>query len=207
MTDTVRKAFEVALQERLREAFVDQPRVSVVRNEVRVRAEAGRAVVGRLALDHVTAARGYVLIGWADEPAELRALRDEVQPPYGSRLLTEAAMAFTTSGERSREFAPTAGGAVLAPTTEPEVEPTCDMVVERITGIFLPRVLDLADLRPGVVDGVAANPDHYAWPVLTAVAAMRKHGLSRADVDAERLLGRKVSGNRAFDARLLDSLA
>ena len=40
-------------------------------------------------------------------------------------------------------------------------------------------------------------------PVLTAVAAMREHGMTRAEVDAERLLGRNVSRNRAFDTALL----
>lgn len=205
MTDQ-RTRFEKVLQERLTAALAAEPRLTVTRNKVRVRAASGTGVVGTLSLRYVTNARGYTLLGFAPEPAELRELREEQPPPYGSRLLTDYAFAFTTSGERWRTFAPTAGGAVRAPQTEAEIEPTCEWITERLTGIFVPRLLNLVDLRPGVVGDVLENPGYYAWPAHTVVAALRKNGLTRADVDADRLLGRHVSRNRTFDTALLDAL-
>ncbi len=200
-----RATFERTLQERLRVSLAGQPRLVVRRNEVRVLASSSTDVAGTLALDHLTKSQSYALVAYAAEPAALRDLRHAASPPYASRLLTEYAMAFTSSGERSRTFAPTAGGAVGVPRDAVGVTSTCDWIAERLIDIFIPRVLDLVDLRPGVVANVAENPDDYAWPVLTAVAAMRKHGMTRAEVDLGRLLGRKVSRNRAFDAALLAS--
>lgn len=202
---TTRAAFEAALHARLRDAFADDPRVRVLRSEVRVLDEDG-APAGWLSLRYLARARGYVLDASADEPPALRALREEVSPPYSSRLLTDNAMTLTSSGERWRTFAPTAGGAVALPQDEAGVAATCDHVVQRLADVFVPRVRAVVDLRPEVTAHVAEHPGDYGWPVLTAVAAMRRHGLTQRDVDAERLLGRHVSRHRAFDAQLLASL-
>lgn len=203
VVDARREVYEQALAAALADAFAAEPRLTVRPLSVAVRPTSGRRAVASLDLRYIQAARGHVLEVAADEPAALRELREQVAPPYGSNLLSDAAMAFTSSGERDRVFAPTAGGAVVVPQGEREVAATCAWVVGRLTEVFVPRVLDLVDLRPGVVDGVLRNPDHYAYPVLTVVAAMRLHGIGRDEVDTERLLGRRVSRNRAFDAHLL----
>ena len=195
----MRTLTEKTLQERLSTLFASEPRVRVLRREVKVRTADGRDVAGSVGLQHIANARAFTLNAWAVEPPALRELRERLAPPYGSQLLTDVAMSCASVNERVLGH----GDDVPVPSRESDVEAAVERLTAAIVDVYLPRILDVADLRPGVIDGVLARPTDYAWPVLTVLAAMTVNGIDRSEVDTERLLSRKISRNKAFDSAAL----
>ncbi|NLE98275.1 MAG: hypothetical protein GX596_09875 [Propionibacterium sp.] len=198
----MRDLTEKYLQERLTATFASEPRVKVLRREIRVQTADGRGVAGTVFLNHVASGRCFTISASAAEPPTLRALRERLDPPYRSGLLTDTAMSCDSVNERRRGH----GADVPVPTRESDIEGAVVRLADAIVDVFVPRVLDVADLRPGVIPAALEQPTNYAWPVLTVLAAMQVNSIPRSDVDAERLLGKKVSRNRAFDAAALEQL-
>jgi hypothetical protein len=96
------------------------------------------------------------------------------------------------------------GNDVPVPASDREVEGAVERLAAAILEVVVPRVIEVVDLLPSVIPAVLDYPRDYAWPVLTALAAMQTHGIARSEVDVNRLLG--ISRHRSFDVGALDKV-
>ncbi|NLA16659.1 hypothetical protein GPU89_02355 [Burkholderia cepacia] len=111
-----------------------------------------------------------------------------------------------TSMERVKSFSPSSGGAVDLPRNEMEVESTCRWICEKVTGIYLPRVINAMEVGVGLIRDVMENPSYYSYPFLTVVFAAKSNGVELSGLDVDYLLGSKVSGSKPFDEGVLKNI-
>ncbi|WP_369324940.1 hypothetical protein AB5985_20235 [Burkholderia cepacia] len=195
MSAELRKIFEKRLQEVLKEK-VTESGAKVSKGEILV----GREGVGngRIGFRFLKNANGYILSAAADSP-DLQDFFKKNSPPYKPRIPTGLVLAMNTSMERVKSFSPNPGGAVDLPRNEMEVESTCRWICEKVTGIYLPRVINAMEVGARLIWDVMENPNYYSYPLLTIVFAAKRNGVELGGLDVDYLLGSRVSGSRSFD--------
>ncbi|MCA8293745.1 hypothetical protein LGN19_08085 [Burkholderia sp. AU30198] len=199
MNVELKKIFEKRLQEVLTENICESG-VKVSRGEILVgQEEEGR---GRIGFRFLKNTNGYILSASADS-RELQDFYKNSNPPYKSKIPTGFVLAMNTSMETVKLFSPNIGGAVDFPRNEMEVEPTCRWICEKVTNIYLPRVIDVVAGKPGLIRDVMENPGYYSYPFLTIVFAAKKNGIGLGELDVDFILGRKISVNKSFDGDVL----
>ncbi|CAI8695426.1 hypothetical protein BTK96_000341 [Burkholderia pyrrocinia] len=199
MSTELKGIFEKRLRETLREN-VSGSGVKVSRGEILV----GREGVGngRIGFRFLKNANGYILSAAADSP-DLQSFYKNSNPPYKPKIPTGLVLAMNTSMEEVKSFSPNVGGAVDLPRDEMEIESACRWMCERVENIYLPRVINVIEIKPGLIRDVLDNPNYYSYPFLTIVFAARRCGLGLDGLDVDYLLGKKVSGNKSFDENIL----
>lgn len=199
MSAELRKIFEKRLQEVLTEK-VSESGAEVSKGEILV----GRESVGsgRIGFRFLKNANGYILSVAADSP-DLQDFFKKNNPPYKPRIPTGLVLAMNTSMERVKSFSPSSGGAVDLPRNEMEVESTCRWICEKVTGIYLPRVINAMEVGVGLIRDVMENPSYYSYPFLTIVFAAKSNDVELSGLDVDYLLGGKVSGSKLFDEGVL----
>ncbi|WP_124469424.1 hypothetical protein [Burkholderia cepacia] len=195
MSAELRKIFEKRLQEVLKEK-VTESGAKVSKGEILV----GREGVGngRIGFRFLKNANGYILSAAADSP-DLQDFFKKNNPPYKPRIPTGLVLAMNTSMERVKSFSPNPGGAVDLPRNEMEVESTCRWICEKVTGIYLPRVINAMEVGARLIWDVMENPNYYSYPLLTIVFAAKRNGVELGGLDVDYLLGSRVSGSKSFD--------
>lgn len=104
-----------------------------------------------------------------------------------------------------KSFSPNMGGTVDLPRNEDEREKTCEWIYTKVKDIYLPRVMNLIELKPETINDVIAHPEYYAYPFLTILYIIKKNNIPLSELNMESILSKKVSGNRSFDKNLLDT--
>ncbi|MCA8235617.1 hypothetical protein [Burkholderia cenocepacia] len=199
MSAELKKIFEKRLQNVLKEN-IDEIGVKVSRAEIVVdRDGMGN---GRIGFRFLRNANGYILSAAADSPS-LQDFYASRSPPYKPNIPTGLVMAMNTSMETVKSFSPNVGGAIDLPRDEEEIESACRWICEKVTSIYLPRVINVVEVNSGLVRDVMQNPNYYSYPFLTIVFAAKKNGISLNGLDTDYLLGKKVSGNKSFDGEVL----
>ncbi|KER72786.1 hypothetical protein HR51_09300 [Burkholderia cepacia] len=87
-----------------------------------------------------------------------------------------------------------------------EVESTCRWICEKVANVYLPRVIDVVEVKPGLIRDVMENPGYYSYPFLTIVFAAKKNDIAVGELDVDFILGRKISSNKSFDGDVLNRI-
>ncbi|MBN3842251.1 hypothetical protein [Burkholderia sp. Ac-20349] len=202
MSVKLKKFFEKRLQETLSENICESG-VKVLRGEVLIGQEEGRS--GRIGFRFLKSANGYILSASADS-RELQDFYKNSNPPYKPKIPTGLVLAMNTSMETVKSFSPNAGGAVDFPRNEMEVESTCRWICEKVANVYLPRVIDVVEVKPGLIRDVMENPGYYSYPFLTIVFAAKKNDIAMGELDVDFILGRKISSNKSFDGEVMNRI-
>ncbi|KAA8999064.1 hypothetical protein FJU30_15450 [Affinibrenneria salicis] len=202
MTTELRKSFESELQSYLRECFSLSKFIKVVRNEIKINVA---GAVGRIGFRFLINAQGYVLSESVSLP-ELRGFYNEISPPYKPKFTTNFELVMNTSMEHGfKSFSPNMGGTIDLPKNEEERRKACEWIYTKVRDIYLPRVMNLIELKPEVIDDVIMHPDYYAYPFLTILYIIKKNNLSLNDLNVDSILSKKIVGNKSFDKSLFDT--
>ncbi|KES09958.1 Dual specificity phosphatase, catalytic domain protein [Snodgrassella alvi SCGC AB-598-O02] len=113
-----------------------------------------------------------------------------------------------TSMESSfKSFAPKFGGSVDLPRNEEERKKTCEWIYAKVKDIYLPRAMNLIELKPETVKDIILFPDYYAYPFLTILYLIKKHNMSLSDKEMESVFSKRkrILGNKSFDKQLLNT--
>jgi hypothetical protein len=159
---------------------------------------------GELAWGYLNKANGYFL-SLSVESFELKDFFNEIKPPYKSNLLTDKTFFMNTLMEKFKTFATKIGGTVDLPKNEEERIKACEWIYIKIKDIYLPRVMNIIELKPEAINDVIAHPDYYAYPFLTILYIIKKNNIPLSDLNMESILSKKISGNKSFDKNLLDT--
>ena len=200
----IKLEFEKSLQQHLTSALDAYKQIKVNKNEIKLKKTRDNAAEAVIGFDYLSNARGYVLYMSVSTP-EFQDFIKEISPPYASSILTDNTLAMTSSGEKNKTFSPIIGGAVPLPVSVEKVEGTCQWIAEKILSIYLPRVLNLINFTPKLIDDVIANPDHYSYPFLLILYTLKKNNLKTDDVDSNLLFSKSVSKNKNFDKFAMES--
>ena len=57
--------------------------------------------------------------------------------------------------------------------------------------IYLPRAMNLIELKPETVKDIILFPDYYAYPFLTILYIMKKHNMSLSDKEMESIYSKR----------------
>ncbi|ECC9475163.1 hypothetical protein HM25_002482 [Salmonella enterica subsp. enterica serovar Carno] len=202
MTSELRKKFEAELQYYLKDKLSSSAFIKVIRNEVKL--TVGQ-VSGRIGFRFLNNAQGYILSESVSLP-ELRNFYNQVTPSYRPNFTTNFELVMNTSMEHGfKSFSPNMGGTVDLPRNEDEREKTCEWIYTKVKDIYLPRVMNLIELKPETINDVIAHPEYYAYPFLTILYIIKKNNIPLSELNMESILSKKVSGNRSFDKNLLDT--
>ncbi|EQB97872.1 hypothetical protein [Photorhabdus temperata] len=107
-----------------------------------------------------------------------------------------------------KSFSPTMRGTVDLPRNEEERKKTCEWIYTKVKDIYLPRTMNLIEIKPDAIKDIISFPDHYAYPFLTILYIIKKNNIILSDMDMdmdmEYILSKKITGNKSFDKNLLD---
>ena len=161
---------------------------------------------GYICFDFLNNARGYCLCTSVDSP-ELIDFFNKVNPPYRSNKPEGVVYAMNTSMEGSfKSFAPNFGGTVDLPRNEEERKKACEWIYTKVRDIYLPRAINLIELKPETVNDIILFPNYYAYPFLIILYLIKKHNMSLSDKDMESVFSKRkrIIGNKSFDKQLLE---
>lgn len=205
MTAELRKLFEVELQNYLKSNFSFGSNVKYLKNEISVKKTKCNEASGDVGFRFLNNACGYILYTGVDSP-ELINFFNEVNPPYKSNKPKEIVYAMNTSMERDfKSFSPNMGGTVDLPKNEEDRKKACEWIYAKVKDIYLPRVMNLIELKPETINDIIAHPEYYAYPFLTILYIIKKNNIPLSELNMEPILSKKVLGNRSFDKNLLDT--
>jgi hypothetical protein len=171
MTVELRKIFESELKDMFKSRLSDFKGMKFTKNEIAIKLNGG---VGRIGFRFLNNAQGYTLSESVVQ-SELRAYYNEVCPPYRPNFTTEFELVMNTSMETGfKSFSPNLGGTVDLPKNEGERLKACEWIYQKVKDIYLPRVINLIELKPKVIDDVLLFPGYYAYPFLTILYVIKK---------------------------------
>lgn len=202
MSMELRKIFEKELQDYLKDTFSSFKNVKVIRNEIGVKV--GDAI-GRIGFRFLNNAQGYNLSMSVSLP-ELRNFYMEISPPYRPNVATDFEFVMNTSMEIGfKSFAPNMGGTVDLPRNEVERKKACEWIAGKVQDIYFPRLMNVIELKPVLIDDVLAHPDYYAYPFLTILYVIKKNNIPLESLNMEAIMSKRMMGNKAFDKNLLET--
>ncbi|MCA8272686.1 hypothetical protein LGN17_09185 [Burkholderia sp. AU30280] len=199
MSAEVKGIFEKRLQETLGEN-VSESGIKVSKGEILVGREG--AGNGRIGFRFLKNANGYILSAAADSP-DLQEFYKNSNPPYKPKIPTGLVLAMNTSMEVVKSFSPNIGGAVDLPRNDMEIESTCRWICEKVVNVYLPRVINVVEIKSGLIRDVMDNPSYYSYPFLTIIFAAKRNGVGLDGLDVDYLMGKNVSRNKSFDENVL----
>jgi hypothetical protein len=136
---------------------------------------------------------------------ELRVFYNKTSPPYKPKFTTNFELVMNTSMEHSfKSFSPNMGGTVDLPKNEQARRKACEWIYTKVRDIYLPRVMNLIELKSEAIDDIIANPNYYAYPFLTILYIIKINNLSLNDLNMDSIHSKKVIGNKTFDKNLLE---
>ncbi|MGY4728280.1 hypothetical protein [Burkholderia pyrrocinia] len=199
MSYELKKMFEGRLRETLKEN-ISGIGIKVSRGEILVDREGGGN--GRIGFRFLKNANGYILSAAADS-RDLQGFYKKSNPPYKPKMPTGLVLAMNTSMETVKSFSPNVGGVVDLPRDEAEIESACRWICKKVESIYLPRMINVVEIKSGLIRDVMDNPNYYSYPFLTIVFAAKRNGVGLDGLDVDYLLGKKVSANKSFDESIL----
>ena len=206
VTAELRKLFENELYNYLKTNLVCASNIKCLKKEISIKKTKHNEASGRIGFRFLNNACGYTLNTGAYSP-ELITFFYEVNPPYSSKLPEGIVYAMNTSMEGSfKSFAPNFGGTVDLPRNEEERKKACEWIYTKVRDIYLPRAINLIELKPETVKDIILFPDYYAYPFLTILYLIKKHNMSLSDKDMELVFSKRkrILGNKSFDKQLLE---
>ena len=204
MSIELRKQFETELNNYLKENLTCYKNIKVLKNKINVNGVGVVDAQGELSWGYLNNANGYFLSLSVDS-IELNDFFNEITPPYKTNLMTNKTFYMNTLMEKFKLFATRIGGTVDLPVSEKERSKTCEWIYTKIKDIYLPRVINLIELKPKTIDDVIDNPGYYAYPFLTILYVIKKNNIPLDSLNMESILSKKIVGNKSFDKNLLDT--
>ncbi|MCX8986169.1 hypothetical protein, partial [Citrobacter portucalensis] len=166
MSIELRKKFETILTDCFKTRLLLGPNIRVLKNSICIKKTNSINAQGELAWGYLNNANGYFL-SLSVESFELKFFFNEINPPYKSNLLTDKTLFMNTLMEKFKIFATKIGGTVDLPKNEEERSKACEWIYTKVKDIYLPRVMNLIELKPETINDVIAHPEYYAYPFLT----------------------------------------
>ena len=206
VTAELRKLFETELHNYLKATLVCASNIKCLKKEISIKKTKHNEASGRIGFRFLNNACGYTLNTAAYSP-ELITFFYEVNPPYSSKLPEGIVYAMNTSMEGSfKSFAPNFGGTVDLPRNEEERKKACEWIYTKVRDIYLPRAINLIELKPETVNDIILFPNYYAYPFLIILYLIKKHNMSLSDKDMESVFSKRkrIIGNKSFDKQLLE---
>ncbi|EJX0633967.1 hypothetical protein ODD08_004048 [Salmonella enterica] len=202
MTIELRKVFETELQSYLKDKLSSFSFIKVIRNEVKL--AVGQAS-GRIGFGFLNNAQGYVLSESVSLP-ELRDFYNQISPPYRPNFTTNFELVMNTSMEIGfKSFSPSMKGTVDLPRNEDERKKACEWIYTKVRDIYLPRAMNLIELKPEAIKDVISFPDYYAYPFLTILYIIKKNNIPLSELNMESIFSKKILGNKSFDKNLFEA--
>ena len=206
VTAELRKLFETELHNYLKANLVCASNIKCLKKEISIKKTKDNEASGYICFDFLNNARGYCLCTSIDSP-ELIDFFNKVNPPYSSKLPEGIVYAMNTSMESGfKSFAPNFGGTVDLPRNEEERKKACEWIYTKVRDIYLPRAINLIELKPETVNDIILFPNYYAYPFLIILYLIKKHNMSLSDKDMELVFSKRkrIIGNKSFDKQLLE---
>ena len=206
VTAELRKLFEIDLYNYLKANLVCASNIKCLKKEISIKKTKDNEASGHIGFRFLNNARGYNLYTAAYSP-ELITFFYEVNPPYSSKLPEGIVYAMNTSMEGGfKSFAPNFGGTVDLPRNEEERKKACEWIYTKVRDIYLPRAINLIELKPETVKDIILFPNYYAYPFLIILYLIKKHNISLSDKDMELVFSKRkrILGNKSFDKQLLE---
>lgn len=192
MTDTI-YTFEKNLNILLKAESIKYDGLKHTKNKLTYKSKTGEGILSFFYLKKVN---GYLMTVYCDN-YELKSFIEEQSPPYNSRIPSGQLFIFNSHNEAWNGYSDTHDGVVVIPNHEQEFatagEKLCAMVFEK----YLPRVINICNCTPNLIDDVCANKDYYAYPFLTIAFAGYKNKIT--ELNNEIWNNKKIYGNKQFD--------
>lgn len=205
MTADLRKIFEAELCSYFKVHFELDANVKILKNEIAIKKTKYNNASGDVGFRFLNNAKGYILYAGVESP-ELEEFFNEISPPYRSNKPEGVIYAMNTSMETGfKSFSPNLGGTVDLPKNEGERLKACEWIYQKVKDIYLPRVMNLIELNPKVIDDVLLFPDYYAYPFLTILYVVKKNKIPPSQLNMELIFSKKVVGSKSFDKELFNS--
>ncbi|EFA2318354.1 hypothetical protein [Escherichia coli] len=204
MSIELRKKFETVLADYFKTRLFLGANIKVLRSSICIKKTNSINAQGELAWGYLNNANGYFL-SVSVESFELKNFFNEIKPPYKSNLLTDKSLFMNTLMEKFKIFATKIGGTVDLPKNEEERSKACEWIYTKVNDIYLPRAMNLIELKPEAIKDIISFPDYYAYPFLTIIYIIKKNNIPLSELDMDSILSKKILGNKSFDKNLLDA--
>ena len=206
VTAELRKLFEFELYNYLKENIIYSPNIKCLKTEISIKKTKINQASGRIGFRFLNNDQWYCLSTSFDSP-KLIVFFNKINPPYRSNNPEGVVYAMNTSMEIGfKSFAPNLGGTVDLPRNEEERKKTCEWIFTKVRDIYLPRAINLIELKPETIKDIILFPNYYAYPFLTILYLSKKHNRSLTDKEMELIFSKRkrILGNKLFDKKLLE---
>jgi len=199
MSTEVRKALEKELLAAFALTASSHPNLKASKNKLSL--FSSNQKLGEIYVQHLRTADGYYA-GIELHTCEAMDFCTMQQPPYPSRLLNSSFMSQSSLSEQTKQFGDEIGGIIRTPLPQ-EIGATAAKIDDRIMKFYLPKAENCILGTQALIADVMAEPDNYAYPLLTGVFAARKNKLDLNSPICKELLNTKaVFGDKRFDLAL-----
>jgi len=199
MSTEVRKTLEKELQAAFALTASSHPNLKASKNKLGL--FSSNQKLGEIYIQHLRTADGYYA-GIELYTCEALDFCTMQQPPYPSRLLNSSFMSQSSLSEQTKQFGDELGGVIRTPPPQ-EISATTAKINDRIAKFYLPKAENCILGTHALIADVIAEPDSYAYPLLTGLFAARKNKLDLNSLICKELLNTKaVFGDKRFDLAL-----
>lgn len=196
--NTTTLQFKAALAARLSEPYSDIVLLKPLKNGIRIMDKVTRKPLGGLAFDYLRNAGG-VYVSCEVTGGIVHEVLAGLALPYESNLFNGDTMFFNSLSEERKEFSPDAGGVVRVHDGM-DIDRTCGEIVERLARHHIPKMERLLAVGEGLIDDVAANPLHYAYPLPVIAICLLRNGCQDVDAAlAPYARNKRIARNRNLD--------
>lgn len=201
----LKKKFEQVLQDFLKKNLVVPSNIKILKNQIKIKVTKDNNSTGNIYFHYISSSFGYML-GTSVNSLELNEFYRKVNPPYKRNMSDDVVYVMNSLGEESRNFSSSISGVVLLPNSDLGRQQICEWIKAKVQKIYLPRMINIAELKAEAVNDVLTFPEYYSYPFLTILYLVKKNNIPLDSLNMELILNKRIIGDELFDKQLLREL-
>lgn len=175
MNDQIRTQFQLSLAEMMKGISLEVPCIKATRKGLKVFCPFRGCLAGELYFEYLKKAMGFY-VGCEVSAGLVHEMCTAVGGEWGSILLNNSTLSFTSLAEENREFSDEAGGVVRL-YDRMDVDETIAVIREKVIGFQLMKIKNLIECRIDLLGDLKKFPTYYSRPLVLYALCMRWNGV------------------------------
>lgn len=192
MNDDIRTRFHKELVESLKNFALQVAGLKATKKGLKFFCPESNKIIGELYFEYLRNAGG-VYVGCEVYGGRMHETVVVVGDGWKSNLLNKSTLSFNSLSEKNREFSNETGG-VIRLYDRMDVHGVVFDIVNRLSSFHLPKIKNLIDCNPALIDDLQVYPDHYSHPIVIAAICCKKNNLPESDLLIQKMAHDKRMG-------------
>ena len=183
----------------LKELAVEIPGVKATKKGLKFLCPYRGCLAGEMYFEYLRKAEGFY-VGCEVDAGLIHEICTTVGGEWGSSLLNNSTLSFTSLAEENREFSDEVGG-VIRLFGRMNIDEAVADIKKRVYGFHVMKIRNLIDCSIGLLEDVKTYPAYYSRPLVICALCMKLNG-----VDDGELLTQIMAKNKRVGRIDIDTL-